>query len=155
MTAGSSWNPKLNPAGWLIALFSVLGMGVMAYLTYLHFAGGSSFCDLSATVSCSTVNKSIYSEVFGIPISILGFGFFAAILGIILQSAEWSFAYPLIFISTVAMLVPSLYLSYVEYFVIKSVCIFCETSKVLMLLIAATAFFQIRKTGVWLGWLSF
>ena len=64
----------------LIAIISIGGFGIMAYLTYIHFANATSFCDISETVSCDVVTTSIYSEIFGIPISIMGLGYFGLTL---------------------------------------------------------------------------
>ena len=61
----------------VIIVLSLLGLVIMTYLTYIHFAKAKSFCDLSETVSCDVVTTSIYSEIFGIPVSILGLGYFA------------------------------------------------------------------------------
>lgn len=56
-----------------IAAISALGFFVSLYATYLHFsAGPSTLCNINATFNCDVVNKGIYSEVFGIPISVLG-----------------------------------------------------------------------------------
>ena len=62
-------------------IISILAMLDTAYLAFLHFIpSGSSFCDLAPNISCSIVNKSIYSEIFGIPVSMLGFLTFLIIL---------------------------------------------------------------------------
>lgn len=56
-----------------IAAISVLGLFTSLYATYLHFSSGpSTLCNINASFNCDVVNKGIYSEIFGIPISILG-----------------------------------------------------------------------------------
>ncbi len=145
MIANSEQKTKRSRTGILIAALSILGMVVMAYLAYLKFTeGASSFCDLSEGLSCSAVNQSIYSEIFGIPVAILGFSYFALVLGLVLSGAAGALTYPLILFSTIASFVFSLYLTYAEIFILETICIFCEFSKVLMLFIGAAALRHIR-----------
>lgn len=135
---------KLSPAKILVILFSLIGIGIMSYLTYIHYANARSFCDLSETVSCDVVTTSIYSEIFGLPISIMGLGYFLLVLLIItVNKSKKAFQY--IFFLTILMLIPSLYFSMLEIFVIKAICILCETSKTLMILTLLTSFFATKK----------
>ena len=120
-------------AFWMIVLCAITGIGIMSYLTYIHYSQSKSFCDISQEVSCDVVTTSIYSEIFGIPVSVLGLLYFAAVLFLILKKRDRAFQ--TLFIITLFALVPSLYLSLTEILFINSICILCETSKVLMLII--------------------
>ncbi|MBI1957278.1 MAG: vitamin K epoxide reductase family protein [Candidatus Niyogibacteria bacterium] len=126
----------------MIAILALAGIGIMSYLTYLHYANAQSFCDLSQEVSCDVVTTSLYSEIFKIPISIGGLAYFLLIL--FLAASNIPNVFQLLFISTLLMLIPSLFLSFLEVFVIKSVCILCETSKVLMVGILGISVFTLR-----------
>lgn len=67
-------------AGLLVA--SIFGAALSAYLAYQHqqaLQGVSSICNISSVISCDAVNTSRYSEIFGIPIALLGLGFYAAV----------------------------------------------------------------------------
>lgn len=128
----------------LIAIFCAVGIAIMSYLTYIHYANARSFCDISETVSCDLVTTSIYSEILGIPISIMGLGYFLIILSLILlNKSKKVFQY--IFFLTIVMLIPSLYFSVLELFVIKAICVLCESSKILMVLILIISFITTRK----------
>ncbi|HEY5599389.1 MAG TPA: vitamin K epoxide reductase family protein [Candidatus Manganitrophaceae bacterium] len=146
MPADLKQKSPLGKADFVIIAASVLGMVIMAYLTYLKFSsGGLSFCDINASFSCSAVNRSIYADFFGIPVSILGFLYFAVVGGLVFsKSAERSF-YSLVFGATVAALFFSLYLSYVEVFVLKTICLLCETSKALMVVIGTVSLLKMRR----------
>lgn len=126
-----------------LLILSSFGMLVTAYLIYQHYKpAGGSFCNVDDFVNCDIVNKSIYSEIFGIPVSIIGFAAyvfffiiaFALFLGkkiqknIILFSALFAGASVLF----------SLYLTYIEFFVLDAVCILCLTQQILILLIFIT-----------------
>lgn len=128
---------------YLIAICALLGFGIMVYLTYIHYANARSFCDISAEISCDVVTTSIYSEIFGVPVSVLGILYFATVLAIALLKPVFK-AFRALFFLTVFVLIPSLYLSLMEYFSIKAFCILCESSKVLMIVILVTLWSLLR-----------
>lgn len=143
-------------AGRIIFFLALAGMLVTAYLIYQHFSDpGESFCNVSDFVSCDVVNKSIYSEVFGIPVSVLGFLAYAFFFILSFQkftpgsnevaanqSGRPKGATPLILkigiLASLGGVLFSLYLTYVEFFVLYAVCIFCITQQILIFLIFLT-----------------
>lgn len=133
-----------------IAIISTGGFGIMAYLTYIHFANTQSFCDISETVSCDVVTTSIYSEIFGVPISIMGLGYFGLVFLLSVFHRKKSF-YQVIFFLTLFVLIPSLYFTALEAFVIKAFCILCETSKALMFTILAVSFVAMKQKFGWVA----
>lgn len=129
----------------LISIISLIGLGIMAYLTYQHFTeAAKSVCDLNETVSCSAVTASIYSEIFGFPISMLGLGYFGLVFLLSIFQRNKNF-YQLLFYLTVFVLIPSYYFTALEIFVIKAICIFCETSKILMILTMVISFLAMKE----------
>ncbi len=124
----------------LLIILALLGMLIMGYLISLHYSShtGGTFCDLGEGLSCDIVNKSEYSEILGIPVSVLGFIYFlgALLIGLFRYSKQYL---RLLFAGTVVLLGPSLYLTFIEIAVINNICVFCEGSKVLMLAIALVA----------------
>lgn len=129
-----------------IIVIAIAGIAIMGYLTYIHYANVQSFCDISQEVSCDVVTTSIYSELFGIPVSVLGIFYFITVLWLIFY-AKAERAYRGILLLTAFALMPSLYLSLTEYVFIKSVCVLCETSKLLMLAILIASFIEARRTA--------
>jgi uncharacterized membrane protein len=59
-----------------IALLSLAGAGIAAYLVYTRYSGAAIFC---STGGCETVQSSKYAEVAGIPVAVLGLIGYAAI----------------------------------------------------------------------------
>lgn len=122
----------------VLIVLSLLGMTVTAYLMIQHYANiENSFCNVNDFVNCDRVNKSIYAEIFGIPVSVLGFltytvlfvfsafvngGLFNKLLG----TATLFTGFGLVF---------SLVLSYIEFFVLRAICIFCVIQQILILII--------------------
>lgn len=149
-------NKKLSKEGRIaIILMSIIGIGVMWYLTTLHFApaGEEAACDLSASLSCATVNESEYSVVLGIPVSILGLVYFSSILLAALFKYNRKTLKTIAFAS-ILFLGPSLYLTTLELTVIKSICIFCEYSKVLMFAMVFAALFELKPQKLGKGHLK-
>jgi uncharacterized membrane protein len=52
-----------------IAVASLVGVAIAAYLTYVHYAHTSPIC---TTGGCETVQKSKYAELGGVPVALLG-----------------------------------------------------------------------------------
>lgn len=124
----------------LLIILAVLGMAIMGYLISIHYAPAEeAFCNLGEGLSCDVVNKSIYSEVFGVPVSVLGFLYFAAVFLLVLWKKN-NTPYHWLALLTIIFLGPSLYLTGIELFVLENICVFCEASKVLMVAILVTAF---------------
>lgn len=124
---------------WLDTLFLVLavaGMGVAGYLAYVETQAVSAVC--GPVGDCNAVQSSSYARLFGVlPIGVLGLIGYLAIL------AGWS--YPRLRADRLAQVAPlvvfgmaslgvlfSIYLTYLEPFVIRAVCIWCLTSAVIM-----------------------
>jgi len=116
---------------WLLRIVALVGIGAMVYLARLHFGAeleAGSVCELGEGLSCEAVNTSIYSEVLGIPVSFLGVGYFA-LLFLLTFFKQTKKLWVGIFLFTLFNLIPSLYLTGLELFVINSICVFCEFSK--------------------------
>ncbi|MCC7432396.1 hypothetical protein IT412_02610 [Candidatus Peregrinibacteria bacterium] len=71
----SSKQKKIYTATLLLSLAAVV---VTIFLLEAHFkpSEGGSFCNINDYWNCDRVNKSIFAEIFGIPMSVLGFGFY-------------------------------------------------------------------------------
>lgn len=132
-----------------VVVLSLFGILVSAYATYQHYRpAGTSFCNLSDAVSCDIVNKSKYSEIAGVPVAIIGIFGYLILAGI----ASMLFAkrmeerrgiLALSVLSACALLF-SLYLTFVEFFWLKALCLLCITSQIIILLIFIISFFLWR-----------
>lgn len=132
----------------ILIVLAVFGILIMAYLFKVGYASGdSSFCNLGEGFSCDLVNKSSYAKVFGIPLSAMGFLYFVGVLYLLARSYKPETLEKIV-LGTIVFLIPSLYLSYIEYFVLESICILCETSKVVMLAIIGVSLIALRPAAV-------
>jgi protein-disulfide isomerase/uncharacterized membrane protein len=80
----AGWMVCVAAMAWDLGLGLVLamaaGMGVSLYLAHQHMTAGvdPSVCNVNATFNCDEVNRSEYSELFGIPVALYGLGFYFA-----------------------------------------------------------------------------
>ena len=130
--------PLPNWTDWLIPVLLIIGFGVAGYLSYVETESVEAIC--GPVGDCNTVQQSRYATLFGIlPIGILG------LLGYLGMLAAWltrkyfpKFAKPAdiaFFSMAFFAVIFSLYLTYLEPFVIRSVCIWCLTSAVIVTLL--------------------
>lgn len=127
-------------AGWLfavIAMLSVAGVLLSAVSLQRHYAkSDTTFCDFSQKFSCDIVNRSEYSEVAGIPVAGVGVAGYAALF---LLSTLWksrSETPTRMLVAACAGLAFAMYLTYIEAYQLKTWCILCLASQVVILLIA-------------------
>ena len=125
-------------AASLALLSAVVGLavsGTAAYVHYrmLHDPTYTSFCDVSATVSCTTVYQSRFSTFRGIPVALLGGIWFAvagllALGGLTARDTVRESVPGYLFVLSTAALAVILYLGYASFFLIKAVCVVCLTT---------------------------
>ncbi|MEK9132202.1 MAG: vitamin K epoxide reductase family protein [Patescibacteria group bacterium] len=123
-----------------LQIISALGMLVSAYLVYKKFAPlGESFCDINDRINCDIVNGSKYAKIFDIPVAVLGLlsytYFFIIALDLFKHPKLYMFIIPLSTLAAGFGLLFSLYLTYIEFYILQALCILCLMSQVLILLI--------------------
>jgi uncharacterized membrane protein len=127
--------PRADPVGadrlrLATVAVAVAGIAVAGYLTIVHYTGLEPVCGGGAG-GCERVQSSVYSDLAGVPVALLGLiGYIAILGGVLLLRGE------------AALLVPaalaiggfgfSLYLQYRSLFTLEASCIWCIASAVLM-----------------------
>jgi uncharacterized membrane protein len=115
-----------------VIAIAIVGIGLSGYLGFENLQGESGVCT-GVAHGCATVQQSEYGKIAGVPVSVLGLFAYGAIgaLGLLWfmnfrgQRALIAFAG---FNVTLAALMFSAYLTYLEAFVIDAWCIYCITS---------------------------
>ena len=121
---------------WLaVPILSVLGLGVAAYLAYVETQAASAVC--GPVGDCNAVQSSSYARVLGVPIGLIGVAGYVAILAVWAWARRSASALPvvLLVLMTGFGVAFSIYLTYLELFVIRAVCMWCVTSAVVMTLL--------------------
>jgi uncharacterized membrane protein len=133
----SHWNAR-DTASIAVPALAVLGLGLAAYLTYVEMSGTLAVC--GPVGDCNAVQQSPYARVAGIPVGLLGLAGYAAFLvawGLSRTGpagvGRWA-TLGLFAMAFVGVLF-SVYLTFLEPFVIGATCIWCLTSAVIMTLL--------------------
>jgi uncharacterized membrane protein len=108
---------------------ALAGLGIAAYLTVVHYAGGTPACAISH--GCATVQQSDYAELAGVPVALLGVGGYVAILASLIADARSAAA-----LLALAGAGFSGWLTYVEVAKLQAICSWCVASAVCMTLLA-------------------
>ena len=118
-----------------IAIVALLGILDAIYLTIIKFSKNKALC-LEGVGDCWSVNNSRYSEWNGIPISIFGIIAYTIILLILFFENKnkllQDYGKILIIGITISGFLLSIYLTYLQFAVIKAVCPFCIFSAITM-----------------------
>ena len=128
-------------------VLSILGLVVSLYLIYIKFNPSSTLC--VGVGDCEAVNNSIYSEVRGIPVAVLGALAYAGLLALLLLEPRWDLVETwgpvAVFGLALAGTLYSAYLTYIEVAVIHKICPYCVTSAVVITLILIAASIRLRR----------
>ncbi len=135
-----------------IASIAVIGLLETAYLTIAEWTGKAE--EVCPTSGCVDVLNSPYSHIFGIPLTVFGFGAYTtvailAISPLLLTKKNWdkNTWSGLLFLTT-TMAVSSLYLMSVMFFKIKALCPYCLASA----LFSITLFLVTLLAHKWNNW---
>jgi uncharacterized membrane protein len=116
------------------AVLCLLGLGIAGSVAITVAGGGIPQC-VGGSAGCATVEKSKYSEMIGIHISVFGIIGYASILAATLWRGD-----PGRIVAFVLSLFGfgfSLYLTYLEFWVIEAICQWCVASAIVMTLLFA------------------
>lgn len=140
-SAGGSFPlPRLDGwQSWAVALLALLGIGVAGYLAFVETTDTLAVC--GPVGDCNTVQQSAYARLFGVlPVGVAGLVGYVAIL-LAWAGVQWGQG-SLQRFSGIALVVMafggtlfSIYLTFLEPFVIGASCAWCLTSAVAMGLI--------------------
>ncbi len=140
----------------LILVCASIGFLDATYLSIEHLLGvlgggdGSVNCIVGSSGSCNIVLQSIYSEVLGIPLSYLGLFYYATILTIVILLYKrrnirlWHLLQGIIAFGFVT----SLYLVYLQLFVLYTVCPYCMLSAAMSVLMFGGVVWQRVKNRI-------
>jgi vitamin-K-epoxide reductase (warfarin-sensitive) len=121
-----------------IALLALGGMIVASISLYDHYGKEkSSYCDLGENFNCDIVNRSVYSEIGGIPVALIGLLGYAGLLVLATLYRAKTEIPTLLLLASLAGLGFALYLTYIEKYVLAVWCALCLSSLAAILGIAA------------------
>jgi uncharacterized membrane protein len=117
-------------------VLALAGIGVAIYIVIADSGGGAPKC-LAGGTGCETVADSHYSHIAGINVAVFGiFGYALLLIAALVPGDAGRFGG---FLTALVGFGFSLYLTYLELFVIDAICQWCVASAVLMSLSLAVA----------------
>ncbi len=140
----------LAPVALIIIL---LGIAVSIYLTVAHYTEPKILaCPETGVINCAKVTTSVYSEILGVPLAVLGLLFFLGMLPLNLPVA-WRAANPLFrrlrLIGSALGVAMVMYLVYTELFRLNAICLYCTSVHLLtLLLFGVTVFGTVLTTDL-------
>ncbi len=131
----------------LIAVLAMIGLFIALYLTLYKLGKiGALTCSIG---SCETVNTSRWANFMGLPVAAWGVFFYLDVLILALIGIQPLFAqrsvvsWLLVLWAGVGVLFSG-WLTYLEFFRIHAICIWCVTSAVIVLLIFMLSLLDVR-----------
>lgn len=119
-----------KPIAWsylIAALVSLVGLADAIYLTVQHITGASLRCTIVS--GCSEVLSSPYAQVGPVPLASIGAAAYFTVFSLaILIAFGYRFAIPFIKIILALMFLTTLWLLYLQAFVIRHFCQYCLLS---------------------------
>lgn len=116
----------------LLVFLSLLGMADAGYITYEEFSGVVPPCLPIAGFDCGAVLQSQWSHIGPIPLSLLGLGFYATVFVLasysLVAKKPHRFVSPLLLFLGVSGFLFSVYLVYIQAFIIGAFCTYCMLS---------------------------
>lgn len=132
----------------LAALIALVGLFVALYLT-LYKIGviGQLTCSIG---SCETVNTSRWSLFLGLPVAAWGLGYYTAVFALALLGLSERYADSRLLALGMVVLTAwgtlfSLWLTYLELFVIHAICQWCVISAILAVALLAVCYLDWRE----------
>jgi vitamin-K-epoxide reductase (warfarin-sensitive) len=114
-----------------IALLALAGAVVSALALQVHYSTATEPCDINAKWDCGIVNHSPFAEIMHIPVAAIGIAGYLAMAGLALARRRRLLAG-----LAMTALAFSLYLTYIEKYVLEVYCIYCVTSLGIIVVIA-------------------
>ena len=134
-------------SGSVLVILAVLGIAIAGYLTAVKLSGELPVC--GPLRGCETVALSTYSEIMGVPVALVGVAY--SVVALIASIVWWRNGdrrslYLLYGMGLLGLLAVA-YLTYLELFVIKAVCVWCVGYAVTVVGGWLAAVFTLRAAG--------
>ena len=136
---------KINVIALIAAIIGALDS---IYLSWVKLSHNETLC-APGLGDCFTVNTSVYSEIYGVPIALFGLAAYLLIIAIFLFESRSAFlqengSMALFGISLIGVLY-SIYLSYLEAYVIHAWCPYCVLSAVMIVVVFIVSIFRLKE----------
>jgi len=130
---------------YLMTACSLTGLLLSGYLTYFS-SQAQLVCDLSALLNCDAVLGSVYSKVYGVPVSAFGLIWFSLAATLSFTSFFKTIPSKLFLSWSIVGVLSVTALVYTEVFLIGAICLLCTATHILVIVfLALSLVYWIRK----------
>ena len=132
---------------WSLIVTSFVGFLDASYLTIAHYTGLALRC--SVFNGCEQVTTSKYSVLLGIPVALLGMGYYLAILlaTLFYFDSRKAFLPRYIAWATCAGILASIWFVVLQLFIIKAICQYCMISAITSTLLFIFGIIIVKQYG--------
>jgi len=127
----------------------LLGILVSGYLSYIKFTDEPMVCAAEAGFNCDVVQNSVYAEVGGVAIAYLGLATYLVLGALILLENRLEilreYGPLLVFAITLFAFVYSMYLVYIQAFVLEAFCQWCLIHELIMTVLVVIVTLRLRR----------
>jgi uncharacterized membrane protein len=156
MTSAKSMQPtetgSTRDTLYLLSLvLVVIGLVISGYLSYVKLTEVPMVCVQNSDVfNCEVVQTSAYSRIAGIPIAWFGFAVYVALFVLLLLQNRIPFLKEngvlVVFGITLFAWLYSMYLVYLQFFVLQALCPWCLAHEAVMTVLFIVTCLRLRKT---------
>lgn len=158
MTSAKSMQPtetgSTRDTLYLLSLaLVVVGLVISGYLSYVKLTEVPMVCVQNSDVfNCEVVQSSAYSRIAGIPIAWFGFAVYIALFVLLLLQNRIPFLKEngvlVVFGITLFAWLYSMYLVYLQFFVLQALCPWCLAHEAVMTVLFIVTCLRLRKTMI-------
>src|SRR5438067_5157126 len=131
----------------LAACLAVIGLAEAVYLTVMNLTGETAIC--GGSMDCFKVLGSSYARVARLPVAGFGaFAYYAAFSCAVFAAFGYARARTLFVIVVIAMFLTTLWLLYVQAFLIHAFCRYCLFSAALIFILTAVVVLTPRSDSL-------
>ncbi len=124
----------------------LIGAVLSGFSLHSHYGtSATEYCDLSTMFNCDLVNRSVYSQLFGVPVALIGLLGYLLLFG--LTSSDRRLVVVIRLAASTAGLAFALYLAYIEESVLAVWCLLCIGS-----LVTIFAITLLSGIALWRTW---
>ncbi len=139
---------KMNSSLYRIGIIVLSSLGLIdaLYLSDMALTGSELTCTITGLDGCNVVAQSVYSQFLGLPLAVYGVIFYSLLLlAIIVSFFRISIGMRrVVFIIALAGAIFSSYFMYLQFFVIKALCIYCMGSALVAYILAILTWIATR-----------
>ena len=126
------------------AALALAGLAIAIYLTVVHYDHSAPVC-VGGGGGCEKVQTSDYAELASVPVALIGaIGYASILISLALPARFGRFLGALLGMVGFGF---SIYLTYLELFVIDAICQWCVASAIVMTALAAVLMLRFLKEG--------